>query len=140
MEVRACAHCATNRIYQGIITDYTTTCPTCQTANPVTISERTWSESRDHWQARAFAALAPVEVVEPVKAAKVARCPHYATIKAFFQAARQSGLDTISDAGKDRCRGALGVYLGKRIVSRSELTACDWENGITGVKAGVLFW
>jgi hypothetical protein len=139
METRACAHCATNRIYQGIITGYTKTCPTCQAANPVTILERTWCESVDHWQARAFAALAPVEVVEAPKVEKV-RCPHYATIKAFFQAARQSGLDTISEAGKDRCRGALGIYLQKRIGSRAELTACDWENGITGVKAGVLFW
>ncbi len=73
-------------------------------------------------------------------AAKKVRCPHYATIKAFFQAAMESGLDTITEAGKDRCRGALGVYLGKRIASRSELTANDWENGITAVKAGVLFW
>jgi hypothetical protein len=81
-----------------------------------------------------------VEVVEPVKAAKVGRCAHYQTIRAFFQAARESGLDTVSEAAKDRCRGALGVYIGKRIESRAELTACDWENGITGVKAGVLFW
>jgi hypothetical protein len=34
----------------------------------------------------------------------------------------------------------MGVYLGKRIESRSELTANDWENGITAIKAGVLFW
>lgn len=140
VETRACCHCAVNRIYQGIITDYSKRCPTCGTVNPVTISERTWLESVDHWQMRAFAALAPVEVVEPAKAAKVARCPHYATIKTFFAAAREYGLDTISEAGKDRCRGALGVYLGKRINSRAELTANDWENGITGVKSGVLFW
>ncbi len=134
METRACAHCATGRIYQGIFAD-TKQCPTCATVAPVTISERTWSESRDHWQARAFAALAPVEV-EPAKAAK-ARCPHAATIKAFAVAAREAGL---SMADKDRARGAMGVYLGKRISSRAELTANDWENGITAVKAGILFW
>jgi hypothetical protein len=124
-------------IYQGIIADYTKVCPTCSTVNPVTISERTWSESRDHWQARAFAALAPVEATPAVKKP---RCPHYATIKAFFSAAKESGLDTVTEAGKLRCRGALGLYIGRRIESRAELTANDWENGITGVKAGVLFW
>ncbi len=71
-----------------------------------------------------------------VKAAKT-RCPHAATIKAFAAAAREAGL---SMADKDRARGAMGVYLGKRIESRSELSANDWENGITAVKAGVLFW
>lgn len=109
-----------------------------------TISERTWSESRDHWQTRAFAALAPFEVVEPVKAVKVARCAHYAIIKAFFAAAKDSGLDTVTDAAKDRCRGALGIYLGKRIESRSALTAMEWEmeweSAITGVKSGAPFW
>jgi hypothetical protein len=137
METRACAHCATNRQYQGIITGYTKACPLCSTSNPITTSERTWCESVEHWQARAFAALAPVE---PAKVEKVARCPHYATIKAFFAAAKDSGLDTITEDGKDRCRGALGVYIGKRIASRAELTANDWENGITALKAGVLFW
>jgi hypothetical protein len=73
------------------------------------------------------------------KPAKV-RCPHYATIKAFFAAAKENGLDTVTEAGKDRCRGALGLYIGKRINSRAELSANDWENGITAVKAGILFW
>jgi uncharacterized Zn finger protein (UPF0148 family) len=70
------------------------------------------------------------------KPAKV-RCPHVATIREFARVAREAGL---SMADKDRARGAMGVYLGKRIASRSELTANDWENGITAVKAGVLFW
>ena len=61
-------------------------------------------------------------------------------MKAFFTVAKDAGLDTISEAGKLRCCGAMGVYLQKRIESRSQLTAMDWENGITGVKAGVLFW
>ena len=133
METRACAHCATGRIYQGIFSD-TKTCPTCATVAPVTISERTWSESRDHWQARAFAALAPVEATP--KAAKV-RCPHAATIREFAKVAREAGL---SMADKDRARGAMGVYLGKKISSRAELSAADWNNAITGVIAGVLFW
>lgn len=76
------------------------------------------------------ALTAPVEV-------KKARCPHYETIKAFAAAAREAGL-SMKDA--DRARGAMGVYLGKRIASRSELTANDWENALTGLKAGVLFW
>jgi uncharacterized Zn finger protein (UPF0148 family) len=78
-----------------------------------------------------------VTVKAAPKAEKKARCPHAATIKAFASAAREAGL---SMADKDRARGAMGVYLGKRIESRSELTANDWENGITAIKAGVLFW
>ncbi len=74
-----------------------------------------------------------VEQIEAESGAPKARCPHYAAIKAFAGAAREMGLNM---ADKDRARGAMGVYLGKRIESRSELTANDWENGIVGLKAG----
>jgi hypothetical protein len=78
-----------------------------------------------------------IEALTAPATEKKARCPHYKTIQAFAKAAREAGL---SMADKDRARGAMGVYLGKRIESRSELTAYQWEAAITGVKAGVLFW
>ena len=83
------------------------------------------------------AAIEAAEAVEATAPAKKTRCPHYATIKEFVNAAARAGLK-MDD--KDRARGAMGVYLGKRISSRSELTAADWNNAITGVNAGLLFW
>jgi hypothetical protein len=134
MQNEVCRSCAQSGIAQTvIIVNGKSRCCCCGEYNPDTIAPRTWGESKDAFIQRAFAVEAPVAV-------KKARCPHYTTIRSFFVAARESGLDTVSESGKDRCRGALGVYLGKRIASRAELTACDWENGITAVKAGVLFW
>jgi hypothetical protein len=142
MQNNCCANCASSGIHQTIF-DTMKFCPCCREEAPLTIAPRVWCETIGNFRDRGFAALEDAKALTvEVEAAPVKkpRCPHYATIKAFFQAAKESGLDTISDAGKDRCRGALGVYLGKRIESRAELMACDWENGITAIKAGVLFW
>jgi hypothetical protein len=77
--------------------------------------------------------VAPKVEAKPAKA----RCPHAQIIRQFAATAREMGL---SMADKDRARGAMGVYLGVKIQSRSELTAGQWNSAITGLKAGVLFW
>jgi hypothetical protein len=67
------------------------------------------------------------------------RCPHYDAIKEFFAVAREVGLDT-SKEGKDRVRGAIGMLLGRRIESRSELTGAEWAFCTNAVRMGRLFW
>ncbi len=144
MQTNCCVECATSGIFQEIRTA-DAMCQTCRTVAPL-VMESSRYESRAAWIARAFATMEaanvpPVEAIEAqaIAAAKPAkvRCPHYAIIKEFAAVARECGL---SMADKDRARGAMGVYLGKRISSRSELTGNDWENSITALRAGVLFW
>lgn len=87
-------------------------------------------------------APATVETVEeaPVEQPKVrARCPHYHLIRELFAVAREKGLD-VSDAARDRMRGAIGMLLGRRIESRSELSASDWAFCTNAVRLGRLFW
>jgi hypothetical protein len=83
------------------------------------------------------APVVPVAVV-PVKPAKV-RCRHYASIKTFFAVARDAGLDT-SAASRDRVRGALGVFVGRRLASRNEVTGAEWQGAAQAIKTGRLFW
>jgi hypothetical protein len=136
MQVEACAHCATNRIYQGIISGYTKTCPTCQTVAPLVIAPREWCESVDNFQARAFAALepAPVEAAQP----KAKRCAHYGQIKEFFAVAREMGYDT-SKASQDRWRGSIGMLIGRPVASRSELSGAEWNFATSALRMGRLF-
>jgi hypothetical protein len=75
-----------------------------------------------------------VEVAQPKK-----RCAFYREIKAFFACARERGLD-ISEAARDRMRGAIGILLGRRIESRADLCGSDWELCTNAVRAGRLFW
>jgi hypothetical protein len=82
---------------------------------------------------------APVVAQAPaVKPAKV-RCAHYASIKTFFAVARDAGLDT-SGASRDRVRGALGVFVGRRLASRNEVTGAEWQGAAQAIKTGRLFW
>jgi hypothetical protein len=81
---------------------------------------------------------APVAVVQPVEAKPVkSRCPHYANVREFFTVAREVGLDTTA---KDRCRGAVGIFLGRRIESRSSLSGQEWALCCGAIRAGRLFW
>lgn len=81
------------------------------------------------------------EAAQPVAKVKAqpakARCPHYTAIKTFMAIAREHGLDTNA---KDRCRGAVGVLLGRRIESRADLTGAEWAAMGAAIKAGKLCW
>lgn len=77
--------------------------------------------------------------VEAIEAASKQRCPHYATIKAFFRNAAHAGLD-VSKASRDRCRGAVSCYLRRRVDSRSALSAAEWEVCARAVSEGRLVW
>jgi hypothetical protein len=82
---------------------------------------------------------APVAVAAEAVAAKVEkpRCPHYKAIQQFMAIAREAGLNT---SAKDRCRGAVGALLGRRIESRADLTGAEWAAMGAAVKAGKLVW
>lgn len=67
------------------------------------------------------------------------RCSHYHLIREMFAVAREQGLD-VSDAARDRMRGAIGMLLGRRIESRSQLAASDWAFCTNAVRLGRLFW
>ncbi len=139
-ESKSCLECATSGICCEVRGER---CTCCQTVAPATIASRKFWESQADFRARAFEAVkafeaalvasAPVGEEVPAKA----RCPHYAVIKEFAGLARENGL-SMKDA--DRARGAMGVYLGVKINSRADLTAGQWQNAITGLRAGVLFW
>ena len=145
-EVRACLECAQRGIFQQIHTGRAV-CSCCRTVAPATIEPRKFWETAEQFTARVNATVAameaalveaaPVEVVEAPAPPKV-RCVHYPVIREFFAIAREMGFDTSKEA-KDRWRGAMGVYLGVRIQSRAELSAAQWRNAITGLRAGVLF-
>ncbi len=98
----------------------------------------------NHFEVLAAAAkgqtIEAVPVVEVVSA-KVAkpRCPHYKAIQAFVAVAREAGLNTNANA-KDRCRGAVGALLGRRIESRADLTGAEWAAMGAAIKAGKLVW
>lgn len=72
-----------------------------------------------------------------VQPAKRVRCPHYPAIKAFMAVACANGLDT---QAKDRCRGAVGVLLGRRIESRADLTGAEWGAMGAAIRSGKLVW
>ena len=149
-ETKSCLECATRGLCVEIRGEV---CGTCGTVAPAAITPRTWGETQEQFRARAFAEMeameaalieaAPIaeEVTEApakaVKAPKKTRCPHYSIIKEFAAIARENGL-SMKDA--DRARGAMGVYLGVKISSRADLSAAQWQNAITGLRAGVLFW
>ncbi len=86
-------------------------------------------------QAVATVETAPVQQPQPARR----RCPHYAAIKEFFSVAREIGLDTSKDA-QGRCRGAVGMMLGRRVESRSELSGAEWAFATNAVRMGRLFW
>ncbi len=144
-----CLDCATAGISQEITEAGRCTC--CGTVAPATIEPREFWETKEQFIARAMTeqkafetalvAAAPVdmEVAEevPAKAPKKARCPHYEVIRQFAALARELGLNMKE---QDRARGAMGVYLGVKIESRAQLTAAQWRNAMTGLRAGVLFW
>jgi hypothetical protein len=79
----------------------------------------------------------PVVEAPKVEAKRKSRCPHLAEIKAFFAVAREVGLDA---QAKDRCRGAVGVFLGRRISSRADLSGAEWAYCANAVRLGRLFW
>jgi len=81
----------------------------------------------------------PVAVIDEVGPAPRQRCPHYATIREFFGVAREAGLDT-SKAAQDRCRGAVGMLLGRPVASRGELSGAEWGFCTNAVRMGRLFW
>ncbi len=87
----------------------------------------------------AAAAARPVAVEAVAVEAKPAkaRCPHYKAIQQFMAIAREAGLDSNA---KDRCRGAVGALLGRRIESRADLTGTEWTAMGAAVKAGKLIW
>ncbi len=139
-ESKSCLECTTS----GICCEVRgARCTCCQTVAPATIASRKFWETQENFRARAFEAVKAFEAAL-IEAAPVAeemrakaRCPHYAVIKEFAALACENGL---SMADKDRARGAMGVYLSIRINSRADLTAAQWQNAITGLRAGVLFW
>jgi hypothetical protein len=142
-KTKSCLECATMGMCVEIRGEV---CGTCRTVSPLAIEPRGWGETQGDFRARAFEVvesynaalleLAPVENV--VEAPAKARCPHYAVIREFFAIAREMGYDT-SKESRDRWRGAMGVYLGIRIQSRADLSAAQWRNATTGLRAGVLF-
>jgi hypothetical protein len=67
------------------------------------------------------------------------RCAFYRHIKAFMAVARERGLD-ISEAARDRMRGAIGIVLGRRIESRADLSGPEWELCTNALRAQRLFW
>lgn len=73
----------------------------------------------------------------PVPAPKKARCVFWKHIKKFFAIAREHGLDTNA---KEACRAAIGMFLGRRILSREDLTGPEWELCANGIKGNRLFW
>ncbi len=84
------------------------------------------------------AIAAKAAAIEAAKAQpKTGRCPHYKTIREFAATAREYGL---SMADKDRARGAIGMFLGRRLESRSELTGQEWAFCTNAVRLGKLFW
>ncbi len=92
----------------------------------------------NHYEVLAAAARpVAVEVAaiegKPVKA----RCNHYKAIQTFMAIAREAGLNT---SAKDRCRGAVGALLGRRIESRADLTGAEWAAMGAAIKAGKLIW
>jgi hypothetical protein len=95
-----------------------------------------------HYEVLAAAAkgqtIEAAPVVEAVAVVPVkARCPHYKAIQSFMAIAREAGLNTNA---KDRCRGAVGALLGRRIESRADLTGAEWGAMAQAVKAGKLVW
>lgn len=66
-----------------------------------------------------------------------AKCKHTANIREFFTACKEAGLDTTATAGM---RAAVGMFLGRRIASRSELSGQEWALCCSAVRAGRLFW
>jgi len=143
--IQVCVECASSGISQQMH-EGREVCPCCQSVTPLVMASRTWEETQEQFRARAFAtveahnaalvASAPVAVEAPAVATK-GRCVHYPIIREFAAIARENGL-SMKDA--DRARGAMGVYLGVKINSRSDLTAGQWQNAISGLRAGVLFW
>jgi hypothetical protein len=116
-------------------------CSCCALVAPLGIEARGYGESKDDLRARAFAAIEaatvpPAEVEAP--AVKKARCKHYGQIKEFFSVARQLGFDT-SKESQDRWRGAIGMLLGRRVASRSELSAQEWAYATNSLRMGRLF-
>ncbi len=89
------------------------------------------------WAQRVVELGGTVEAKAEVKPAKRGRCSHYAMIREFMAAAREMGLDT---EAKDRCRGAVGMLLGKRIESRSDLSAAEWGFCTNALRMNRLFW
>ncbi len=65
------------------------------------------------------------------------RCPHYVGIKEFFSVAREMGLDTTK---KEACRAAVGMLLGRRVVSRANLTGAEWSFCTNALRNNRLFW
>lgn len=138
---QSCLECATSGICQQVTGER---CTCCGTVGPATISPRAFYETKEQFISRALEALkafeasllesAPVEEIAP---AKKVRCPHYEIIREFAALARECGCDM---KAQDRARGAMGVYLGIKIESRAQLTAGQWRNAMTGLRAGVLFW
>ncbi len=89
-------------------------------------------------RAKVEAQAAPVVEVAAVEAKPAkARCPHYKNIQTFMAIAREAGLNT---SAKDRCRGAVGALLGRRIESRADLTGAEWAAMGAAIKAGKLVW
>jgi hypothetical protein len=65
------------------------------------------------------------------------RCPHLTDIRSFAEAAQEKGLDM---KAQDRCRGAVGMLLGRRIESRSDLNGAEWAFCANAIRMGRLFW
>ncbi len=66
-----------------------------------------------------------------------ARCPWHSAIRYFFGQAKGAALDTKDEAAM---RGALAVFIGRDITSRSQLSAADWLLAGDAVKFGRLVW
>jgi hypothetical protein len=112
-------------------------------ANPT--NDRALREARENaiaisYVCRVLEAGAALEQAQeaPAKSTfKRTRCPYAKAIREFMAVAREAGLDVTA---KDRCRGALGQFLGKRVESRADLTGRDWAVCASGVRMGRLAW
>jgi len=144
-ETKVCLECATAGISQQVMPQGRCAC--CGTVAPVTIEPRRFWETQEQFRARAFEAqrsfeaavveAAPIEV-EVTKVEKKGRCPHYGQIKEFFSLAREMGFDTTKNS-QDRWRGAIGMLLGRRVQSRSELSGAEWAYCTNALRMGKLF-
>jgi hypothetical protein len=87
--------------------------------------------------ARVEAQLAPIAATLEPKAAKTKTpCAWAKEIRRFFAIAREHGLDR----NEDRSRGALSLFLGRRIESRAELNGREWSICADAIRDGRLFW
>ncbi len=91
-------------------------------------------------ETRAFLAYLEAQPVSQVAAPPVAtkgKSPRYVAVQSFFGAAKTAGLDAKNE---DRSRGAVSLFVGRRIESRAELANHEWSICADAIRDGRLFW